>query len=438
MPAVPWERPPLLPEPLLRGLSLAGVLSLAACSPGSSTSAEDSGSVQQEDEEDSGPLTSWTVDEIEDQEVSDDWLFDTTFIHEVSIELSDESVDALWAEPAEYAIADVTIDGLTVNDVGVRLRGKIGSFRTLSGKPKWKIDFNRFVEGQRFSGLEALSLNNAVVDCSYLKETIAADTLAALEVPGSRAAYTHLTVNGKDYGLNILMEVQDDRFLKRAYPEPDGNLYDAKYWYDASTGNYVLLDFGWGLDEVYQLEEGEEVGHEDVKAISAAYLASAGQPDFYETMGEVVDWDRLLRGWAAEQWLGQNDGYALNRNNTRLYFNPETDRAEQVLWDFDYSFLNASDWSRSWSSPTGNLAYYCRYDATCSAHWKAVVEETLDVVDGLGMDERFDDYKDLISDEIRGDPRKECSQSYVNWYQDWVEDWVKGGSSQTVRANWGL
>ena len=66
------------------------------------------------------------------------------------------------------------------------------------------------------------------------------------------------------------------------------------------------------------------------------------------------------------------------------------------------------------------------------------MEETLDVVDGLGMDERFDDYKDLISDEIRGDPRKECSQSYVKYYQDWVEDWVKGGSSQTVRANWGL
>ncbi len=387
-------------------------------------------------DEDSGLAGEWLVDEIEDQEKSADWLFSKDRVHQISIELPDESIDNLEAVPWEYTEGSVTIDGQEVDSVGVRLRGKVGSFRDLSGKPKWKIDFNRYVDGQRFHGLEALSMNNMVVDCSYMKEAMAAEVLAELDVPGSRVAFTRLEVNGDDYGLMLIMEAQDDRFLKRQFPEPDGNLYDAKYVYYWETGDYVLLDFGSGVDEYYQLEEGEDVDHEDVKAISNALLESYGQSDFYETVGDEIHWERVLRGWSAEMWLGQNDGYALNRNNTRLYFNPETDRAEQILWDFDYSFLRARDWSYSWSTPTGALAYWCREDETCDTQWRELTEETADRVDAMGLDDTFDEYMELVEDDIDDDRKGECSWSYINYYQELVDDWIDT-RSDTIRTRWG-
>lgn len=404
-----------------------------ACSPdGPGGGSDDTGEPAE-----AGPETSWTVDELGDQAESSDWLFDNSTIHEISIDFDDETEDILWELPPDYGPASVTIDGETVELVGVRLRGKVGSFRYLNEKPKWRIDFNRYVEGQRFHGLEALSLNNSVVDCSYLKEIMAAEVLAALGLPHSRIAFTRLTVNDRDYGLNLIVEHPDDRWLKSNYAEPDGNLYDAKYWYDWSTGNYVLLDFGIGVDEYYELEEGEDVGHVDVSSISNAYIASAGHDDYLETMGGVIDWSLWHRSWAAEQWLGQNDGYVLNRNNTRLYFNPETQLAEQITWDYDYSFLYASDWSRSYRNPTGNLAYACRYDESCEAAWGAEVAEALAIIEALPLQERFDYWKDLIESDIRSDNRRECSSSYVEYYQDWVDDWIDFRASQ-VRESWGL
>ena len=58
--------------------------------------------------------------------------------------------------------------------VVLRLRGKLGSFRDVNEKPKWKLDFNQYFPDRRFYGLESLSLNNSVGDCSYLREKLAA------------------------------------------------------------------------------------------------------------------------------------------------------------------------------------------------------------------------------------------------------------------------
>ncbi|MFO0006349.1 MAG: CotH kinase family protein, partial [bacterium] len=103
-----------------------------------------------------------------------------------------------------------------------------------------------------------------------------------------RAADARVWVNGDDYGLYLLLETPDDRFLKRAWDEPDGNLYDGKYvWYP--DGSYTLLDFAEGHDHLYQLEEGEDVGHADIASVSAALAAGWGSPTFLATTGAVVE-----------------------------------------------------------------------------------------------------------------------------------------------------
>ncbi len=377
-----------------------------------------------------------TEEHIGDQEIDDAWIFSDDVVHTIELEIPEASRNALEDDPYTYVPADVTIDGERVEQVGVHLRGKIGSFRPLSGKPKFKIDFNQYRTDQRFWGLETLALNNEVVDCSFIKEPISYRVFRAAGVPAPRTGFARLEVDGASYGLYVILEVYDDRFLKRVYARPDGNLYDGKYvWYGGY--HYTLLDFGAGVDHMYQLDEGTDVDHDDIRRVSRALTASAGQPGYYATMGEVIDWDEFHREQLAEQWVGQNDGYGLNKNNYWIYFDPGDDLMDILPWDMDYSFLQDYEWGRSWASPYGSLAYWCMADATCQEAQRALVDDVLAAVEAEDLPARVEAMIALIGAEVAADPRRECSDHSVAWYQGLVRSWVAGRSDE-MRSFWGV
>ncbi len=395
-----------------------------------------SGSVQPDTTLSDTGAPALTEESIGDQVVDDSWIFSHEVIHDVEITLPESSVDALYADPYTYAEGAISFDGVRFASVGVRLRGKIGSFRDLGGKPKLKIDFNQYIPEQRFYGLETLSLNNAIVDCSYLKEIIGYALFEAADVPASRTGLARVWINGAPYGLYVLVEVPDDRFLVRTYSQPDGNLYDGKYvWYGGYS--YTLLDFAEGNDTLYQLEEGTDVAHADISAVSDAVAASAGAATWYADVGMVVDWAHFHREWAVEQWLGQNDGYGLNTNNYRVYFDPEDGRADILPWDLDYSFLYDWEWGLSWSSPPGKLAYYCINDAACAAAQREAVAAVLSAAEDRELVTLFDQLAALIDDDARSDPRRECAESSIDSEQAEVRAWLES-QNETMRVFWGL
>ena len=415
------------PSPLL-------VLAAAvACTANGKGTAPEAGEVTYVASEGEGTVSEWSIG---DQPDEGPYVFKQDRIHRIEIELPSDSVSSLGRDPYEYVVGDATIDGAELAEVGVRLRGKIGSFRTLDGKPKLKLDFNAFVDGRRFQGLESLSLNNSVVDCSYLKEPLSYRVFEELGVPAGRTAYATVTINGLDYGLYIIVETQDDRYIDARWEEADGNLYDGKYvWYGGHS--YQLLDFGDNVDTMYQLEEGTDVGHADITAVSDALVSAWGQPDFYEQMGEVLDWDEVHREWAGEQWVGQNDGYCINKNNYRVYFNPADGKANLIPWDLDYSLLHDSDWGRSWSSPSGNLARGCWQDSVCAAAQKDAVADAIDTIENMDLQAFVDDLAELTESEALADPRRECGRGDIQPWRDYVDWWV-GARSDEVSARWGL
>lgn len=366
----------------------------------------------------------------------DAWIFSDGTIHTIELTLSDASIAALNADPYTFAMGDVSFDGEPLPDVGVRLRGKIGSFRTLDKKPKFKLKFNEIHEDQRFYGLEELSLNNEVVDCTYLKEPLGYRLFALAGVPAERTGFARLLVNGAEYGLYVLVEVPDDRFLKRVFKEPKGNLYDGKYvWYGGA--NYTLLDFNAGVDDLFSLEEGVDVAHADIHAISDAVASWAGTGQLVTGLDPLLRWDEFHRMLAGEQWIGHNDGYALNRNNYRVYFHPEDGRAELVPWDLDYAFLHDSQWGLSWSSPPGKLAGECFKDAACALAHKAAVQALVDAVDPVKLIAWFDAVDTLTYDVAMTDPRRECAADQIAPLRKALRSWISG-RNDAMRAFWGL
>ncbi len=399
---------------------------------------DDSGSSEVEDVEvvPDGEDPPVTEESIGDHVLEDDWIFADDVIHEIEITLPAASIAALGEAPYSYAEGSVTFNGEVVPGIGVRLRGKIGSFRELSGKPKFKLDFNQYIEDQRFYGLETLSLNNSIVDCSYIKEHIGYALFEAVGIPASRTGIAQVQVNGAPYGLYTIIEVPDDRFVQRHYAEPDGNLYDGKYvWYGGYS--YTLLDFAEGNDTLFQLEEGTDIGHADIIAVSAAIYETAGTAKFYDATSEVVDWPLLHRLWAVEQYLGQNDGYGLNTNNYRIYFDPTDDRADLVPWDLDYTFLYDWEWGLSWRSPSGRLLQGCLYDTSCMLAQQAAVAEVLEVALELDLVAQLDALSVLLDDAARNDPRRECAESSIEGEQAEVRGWL-ATQDATMREFWQL
>lgn len=349
-----------------------------------------------------------------------DYLFTIDRVIPLDITLPRESVESLNADPYTYVEGSIVIDGDELDDVGVRLGGKLGSYRTLSGKAGFKIDLNRYVDGQRYHGLERIVAKNLVQDASFVHERIAFAVYEAMGVPAPRVGYFWVTVNGKDFGLYANMEAIDDRFLERAYAEPDGNLYDGDYLLSADGSSYTLMDFNARTQDLMDLDEGEDVAHADVHTITDA-LSHVGRGDFEDVMGGLVDLDHHVRFMAVEFWAGQYDGYSNYTNNYRVYFDPSDGLMRMSPWDHDWAFYDSTPLTPQY----GALSIGCYNDETCRARYYAAVTEMCSTVAAMDLEAEIDEATDLLNPYIEADPRKEETTDGAIASQNALRLWIK-------------
>ncbi len=356
---------------------------------------------------------------LDDALVPNDWMFTTTEVIEVSLTMSWDDIRALDADPTTPRPADITIDGETREDVGVNIKGRLGSRRTFGGKPGLKIDMNEFVPGQTLRGITILNLNNMVQDGSKVHELTAYAVYNAVGSPAPRVGYVHVTVNGVDYGLYSNVEAYNEAFLRRHYDDPSGNLYDGDYSMP-TWGSYTMIDFWPGLDHLFQQDAGEDVALADVYAVTAAVTASYGTDQFEETVDPLIDWDQFRHYWAADAWIGQYDGYVYNRNNYRVYFDPADGKARFSPWDPDWAFYSGTPIT----SPYGLLAAGCKADPACFAAELDALSDVCDIVDTLPLQEQIDAAAALINPYLATDPRVGSDMGTIQYYQAQTRDWV--------------
>ncbi len=366
-----------------------------------------------------------------------DWIFTLDEVHTLDVQLSLDALQALADDPYTYVEGAITFDEHAVDQVGVRLKGASGSFQPISSKANFKIDMNRVVEGQEFFGLEQLTVNNNVVDCSFLRETMGYRAFAAAGMPRTRTAYVWVTVNGNDKGLYTLLETPDDAWLDRVYSDGNGNLYDGKYVFAEDWSWFSRVDFLISTEIYFELEEGTEVGLEDIHGITQALIDHWDDPDGYAALGALLDWDSFHTQFATEVWSGHLDGYYTNNNNFRIYFNPTTGLAEILPWDMDYAFYEASDWGMSWLSPLGVVGQFCIENEACWAAQLERADEVFDIIDAAALGQDLEQAVTLITPYASADPYACGSAVTIAAYQEVLRTWVVS-RSPTARARLGL
>ena len=245
------------------------------------------------------------------------------------------------------------------SQVGVHLKGSVGSFRPLDDKPGFTLDFSEFKEGQKFHGLRRIHLNNSVEDPSYVNEKIGSELFQAAGIPSPRVTRALVVLNGRALGLYVLKEGFTEDFLSCHFRRVGGGLYEPDEDRD--------VDGRLKRNSVIAPVENQAA----LKTLAAAVLERE-PTERWRQLDHALDTERFLAFMAMEVMLGHRDGYCLARNNFRVYHDLDKDKMIFFPHGMDQLFGTASlPWQPSFAglvakavvaTPEGEQRY-----ATCFA-----------------------------------------------------------------------
>ncbi len=158
-------------------------------------------------------------------------LFDTDTVLDINIRMDADAFQNMLdnAISEEYVSCDVEIGGKTFTDVGIRPKGNT-SLSSIVNDPdsdrySFKLEFDKYIEGQTCFGLDKLVLNNNYADATNMKEAIVYDMYRFLGADASLYNYARLSVNGEYFGVYLALEAVEESFMLRNYGAANGALY---------------------------------------------------------------------------------------------------------------------------------------------------------------------------------------------------------------------
>ncbi len=246
----------------------------------------------------------------------------------IEIMIDKENKALLDKDPRKYVKVTFQANDLVLKDVGMHLKGAAGSFRNWDDKPALTLNFNKFVKGQLFHGMDKTYLNNSAQDGCYFNEIVAADVFARAGLPTARFTHVRVELNGRKVGMYLLKEGYDKPFLSRFFPDNTGNLYDGGFLQD--------------IDAALKQDRGPTTDRKDLQALLAA-CRIADEKKRWEAVNKLMDVEKMVSLAAMETLTGDWDGYARNRNNYRLYHDPKTDKFVFIPHGKDQLFQNPGD-----------------------------------------------------------------------------------------------
>lgn len=354
-----------------------------------------------------------------------DFMFLRDRVIEIAITVDEDDLNSLKRQPKEYVPASIVIDGERVKEVGIRLKGS-SSFRKLRQKSAFKIDFNRFDDGQDFYGIGKLTLNNMLNDETQLHEVCAYAAFAAAGLPYSRVGYAWVTLNGDAYGLYANIETPSKPWIERLFGTEDGNLYEGGYPYYPES--YTHADFSNEEAGNFNLESGEDVATADTKAVAAQVQAKGA--DWDTRVGALVDLEEYAKFQVAEAWVGQWDGYAFASNNYRVYFPADGSGMKMVPSGLDWTF---TDYGSDWAHAASPLGARCQADSVCEARFAQAAIDVTTAVDAADLGALLDVNAEMIRPYIEDDPRKELQIGSLDKAHETMRTWIRGRSEKVLK-----
>ncbi|MBP3956218.1 CotH kinase family protein [Gemmata sp. G18] len=268
-----------------------------------------------------------------------DAFFRKPQVHNIVLTVDKKEVDAINREPRKYAKVLVKEGATEYADVGFHLKGAAGSYRNFDDKPGLTLNMDKFVDAQRYHGMDKWHLANSAQDPSYLSELICGDLMRAAGVPAARVSHATVTINGRKCGMYYIKEGYDRQFLQSNFGNGNGNFYDGGF----------LRDIDQPLDLISG--KGDVADRADLKALVAA-TREGNEKKRFEKLEKLLDLDKFISYVVIEMLTSDWDGYPSKCNNYRIYHHPKTNKItfipsgmDQMYGDTNWPIL--PDWGGS-------------------------------------------------------------------------------------------
>jgi len=229
--------------------------------------------------------------------------------------------------------SNITIDGITLNNVGIRKKGFLGSL--FSSAPSIKINTSKYTD-QMIGLTNNITFNNNAEDESRVVQTLNYKLFELIDYPAPRCNLSNIKVNDEALGTYCHLEAVDQYFLQQNFGNSNGDLYEGQ-----------LVDFiaEW-LPRWEVKNDITDPSRAPILKISEVLASYEGESLLTE-LDKYLNLEHFYTFWAMEIILDHNDGYCRNRNNFFIYFDPnDADRAIFIPWGLNYMRPDESD---SWS-----------------------------------------------------------------------------------------
>ena len=332
------------------------------------------------------------------------WDFDELHTIEVRYDAADydRMIATFRADGSKtYIEADVTIDGTTIESVGLRLKGNstlfalggrrggagiqpggqggqmivppgasvpaLGGPRTQGGaapppgvitgggldgsagttasaeqpeKLPWLIQFDEFVKNQRYQGQKEIAVRPSAgtTPSTALNEVLSLQLIGLAGEPSERSAYSSFTINGSTPTLRLVVEQPGDEFAGDNF-DHDGVLYKS-----LSTGRFQYL----GEDPLLYANAYRQITQKNEQDLAPLigllkWVTDATDAEFDADLDKHVDVTSLARYVALHNLLLDFDDMGGPGQNSYLWYDLDTERFTVISWDVNLSLQgNAS------------------------------------------------------------------------------------------------
>jgi hypothetical protein len=338
-------------------------------------------------------------------------VFTTQTIHQIAFTFPLSTYQLLSDVERPEVHAQVNIDGMQYDDVGLKLKGGF-SYDDMDGKPSFVVDFNQWAPGTKFRGLKAIKLHNGTCDPTRVRDHITYKLAREAGLMAPRVGWTEVFVNIEDiegnldplyYGIYILIEKHDDKMIAITYPESEetgiifepneGEVEGAVWENDFAVSGTIDWDYETGP---MPITEGSLDHLFEVNRI----IGGPANADTVEELWGHMNKERFLTYMAWETVASHTDGYKYP-NNWRVYVDGVTGLLEllpagaEMTWDFD-----VAPWTFG-----GTAAEWCLQSDACKRPYAEKILEVADLVESLDLLSEFGDLSDWLDPVIHMDPR---------------------------------
>ncbi len=368
-------------------------------------------------------------------------IFDQEALHTFELNLSEEDLAFLDDEPTaeQYVPGNMTFEGETIENVGIRYKGSVGAFATcLSGpnpliptgsktctKLSMKVKINFDGSERTFYGLKKVQLHAMNLDRTLMHDRLGYYLFREMGVPAPRSTHARLVVNGNFVGVFALVEQIDGRFTREVFDDGTGNLYKEVWPLTFEGEPRTDEDLFAGL----KTNEKDDPSFELVQSFASEF-ADAGAEGAPAVVEKWMDLDQLMATIAVDRTIHHDDGpfhfYCFRtpcwNHNFFFYEETEANRLHLIPWDLDNAFDNidgpgnpvtplADEWGETSNDcepfPHGpfNLAQISSACDALVAAWASFDEEfkaaRTDLIEGPLAAENVNPLLDQWMDQIR-------------------------------------